>query len=1046
MRLLEFSSSSGFSPGGREMLSNGKRQQFLQWSKTKGNWGRILFGSFLAALGFAGPAFGGSVKPVDHSKGIQFQRPPLRFEINEGQIDPWVRFMARDRDGVAYLTSDGAVFQIARSVGSAELKPRFKKASYTSETRLFESSFVRMKTVGANPNPRVIGLDRLPGVTNYFIGNDPAKWRTNVSGYAKVKYEGVYPGIDLVYYDNGEGGLEYDFIVAPNADPKQIALSIQDAQSVEVDPSGDLVISAATGTIRKPAPKVYQEIDGKRQEIAAGYRLLDPRHSSLSTRHSSPRPSTLAPQLVAFALGAYDPNKPLVIDPQILYATYLGGSSTSTVANEGARGVAVDAQGSVYVVGVTISTNFPTKNPAQNVLKGFSNAFVTKLDANGQLVYSTYLGGSGFDEGTVIKVDDTGAAYVGGTTGSIDFPTVNPALSRGGRNDGFITKLSPSGSQIVYSTYLGGTDNDSVADLAIDAQKNVFVVGNIAPALGVPANDFPTVNPIQATHAGGVRDGFTSIIDASGSLRFSTYLGGDGDDFFQSLNVNPFNGTVYLTFFSNSTNFPNGSSSLVTPQAAGRPKSGRMKLDLNNYKDYLFMVGRAEEEFINDPSLDEFYKGEVEYYVDVYAKGIIAAARNERNTSNELPPTLANAEQLQTLGGLDVRLSSVDENLNITKHIFFGGSGEDTVSALALKGAVYITGNTRSTDLPVVNPIQATPSGGNTSFEGFLAVFAPGTLQPVFATYLGGTGMEFLNGVTVDAQGNIYVVGETFGGFPNPTPGAIQPQLSGRTDAFIIKISPVEIPDDVLLVSSVLPSSRSVQVGTPATAFATMINAGQSTATSCSVAPITNIPANFLYQTTDPATNQVIGTPNTAVNVAGGAAQSYVLAFTPTAAFPPTDVQLSFDCTNSNPAPVNSGLNTLLLSASNTPVPDIVALAAANAGIVDIPGTNGTGVFAVATVNVGASAGITASADTGTAVLPVNVFLCETNPANGQCISGIGPSVSTTINANATPTFGIFVQGNGNVPFDPAGNRIFVRFKDGGGVTRGSTSVAVRTQ
>ena len=458
---------------------------------------RIICGGF----NLDRPQFRGFGGIADHSKGIQFQRPPLRFEVNEGQTDPQARFTARDRDGVAYLTSDGAVFQISRSVGTS--KPQFKKASYTAETRGFESSFVRMKAVGGNPNARAVGIDRLPGVTNYFIGNDPAKWRTNVAGYAKVKYESVYPGIDLVYYDNGEGRLEYDFIVAPGADPKQIALSIEDAQSVEVDPSGDLVISAVTGTIRKPSPKVYQEIDGKRQEITAGYRLLDT------------RPSTPDTQMIAFSLGAYDRNKPLIIDPQILYATYLGGSSTSTVANEGARGVAVDAQGSVYVVGVTISTNFPTKNPAQNVLKGFSNAFVTKLDASGQLVYSTYLGGSGFDEGTVIKVDDTGAAYVGGTTSSIDFPTVNPARPRGGRNDGFITKLSPSGSQIVYSTYLGGTDNDSVADLAIDAQKNVFVVGNIAPALGVPANDFPTVNPIQATHGGGFRDGFMAVFNST---------------------------------------------------------------------------------------------------------------------------------------------------------------------------------------------------------------------------------------------------------------------------------------------------------------------------------------------------------------------------------------------------------------------------------------------------------------------------------------------------------------------------------------------------
>ena len=169
---------------------------------------------------------------------------------------------------------------------------------------------------------------------------------------------------------------------------------------------------------------------------------------------------------------------------------------------------------------------------------------------------------------------------------------------------------------------------------------------------------------------------------------------------------------------------------------------------------------------------------------------------------------------------------------------------------------------------------------------------------------------------------------------------------------------------------------------------------------------------------------------------------------TPTAPFPPTEVQFSFSCANSDPAPINVGLNTLLLSASATPVPDIVALAATttNDGIVNVPGTNGTGAFAVATVNVGASGSITASADTGNATLPVNIFLCQTNPTTGQCISAIGPSVTTTINANTTPTFGIFVQGSGNVPFDPAANRIFVRFRDGGNVTRGSTSVAVRTQ
>jgi hypothetical protein len=264
---------------------------------------------------------------------------------------------------------------------------------------------------------------------------------------------------------------------------------------------------------------------------------------------------------------------------------------------------------------------------------------------------------------------------------------------------------------------------------------------------------------------------------------------------------------------------------------------------------------------------------------------------------------------------------------------------------------------------------------------------------------------------------------------------------AGRADA----LSAVQ---SFALVAAVLPSSRSVQVGTTATAFATIINAGSVMATGCGLSLLTSLPVTFAYQTTDPATNQVTGSPNTPVDISAGAAQSFVFALTPSAAIAPTDVQLSFGCTNTNPAPISSGLNTLLFSASDMPVPDIVALTATltNDGIVNLPGTNGAGAFAVATVNMGASASITASADTGVAVLPGVVNICETNPANGQCISAINASVTTQINANATPTFGIFVQGSGNVPFDPAANRVFVRFKDGGGVTRGSTSVAVRTQ
>lgn len=266
----------------------------------------------------------------------------------------------------------------------------------------------------------------------------------------------------------------------------------------------------------------------------------------------------------------------------------------------------------------------------------------------------------------------------------------------------------------------------------------------------------------------------------------------------------------------------------------------------------------------------------------------------------------------------------------------------------------------------------------------------------------------------------------------------------GRADA----LSAVQSPTGLALVAALLPISRSVVVGTSATAFATMIAIGSGTATGCTIAPLTSVTATFAYQATNPATNQVIGTPNTPVDIPGGGFQTFVVSFTPTAPFSPTDINLTFTCTNTAPALVVSGLTTLLLSASSTPTPDIVALAATlnSDGIVNIPPATGSGVFAVATANVGASGAITASADTGGTSLPVTLLLCQTNPATGACLASPAGSVTTQIAANATPTFGIFVAGTAPVPFDPAKSRIFVRFTDAGAMTRGATSVAVRTQ
>jgi hypothetical protein len=240
-----------------------------------------------------------------------------------------------------------------------------------------------------------------------------------------------------------------------------------------------------------------------------------------------------------------------------------------------------------------------------------------------------------------------------------------------------------------------------------------------------------------------------------------------------------------------------------------------------------------------------------------------------------------------------------------------------------------------------------------------------------------------------------------------------------------------------------------VQVGKTATFFGTMINGSSDTsATNCTIAPTTPLSASFFFQTTDYSTNNTTGSANTPVTIAPGTPQGFLLGFTPTAAFDPTDVSFSFTCTNAPPAPTYKGVNTLLLSSAQTPTSDIIALSATitGDGIVDIPGTAGAGAFVVATANVGAAGTITALANAGMSNLPVTITICQTNPISGQCLSAPTASVSTAIGAGATPTFAIFVQGNGSVPFQPAANRVFVQFQDAGGKTRGSTSVAVRTQ
>ena len=342
---------------------------------------------------------------------------------------------------------------------------------------------------------------------NYFIGNDPDKWRTNVPTYAKVQYQDVYPGVDLVYYGN-QRQLEYDLVVGPGADPAAIALSFEGVKGLRIDAQGDLVLDTPGGEVRQHKPLVYQEVDGVRREIAGAYVLN-------------------AERQVGFQVAAYDASQPLIIDPVLVYSTYLGGGGG------GGHGIAVDASGNAYVTGFTASTDFPTASPFQGTFGGLILiAFVTQLDAAGSaLVYSTYLGGSGFivfDQGTGIAVDASGNAYVTGNTNSTDFPTASPFQPAFGGGsfpgDAFVTKFNAAGSALVYSSYLGGTGTDAGQDIALDTAGNAYVSGV------TDSTDFPTASPFQAANAGS-DDAFVTKFNAAGSdLVYSTYLGGSGDE------------------------------------------------------------------------------------------------------------------------------------------------------------------------------------------------------------------------------------------------------------------------------------------------------------------------------------------------------------------------------------------------------------------------------------------------------------------------------------------------------------------------------------
>ncbi len=394
---------------------------------------------------------------------------PLAFEANRGQSDGRVQFLARGNGYALFLTGQETVLK---------LRP------HEAESQSSKSAVIRMKLPGAKTSPKIVGLHPLPGKSNYFLGNDPNRWQTGVESFAQVKYEAVYPGVDLIWYGN-QRQLEYDFVVAPGARTETIKIVFEGAQKLKLAEDGSLILRAEGRKARMLKPLAWQEIDGQRREVPCDYRLKG--------------------NQVRFQLGKYDVSHPLVIDPVLVYSTFIGGAGFDE-----AYGVAVDGQGNAYLAGITDSADFPSNSPIQPTKGAVSEAFVMKLNPAGNaVVYAAWLGGGSSDAANKIAVDGSGEVVITGTTSSTDFPLKNALQPmRAGGVEAFVARLNASGSELVYSTLLGGSGNEAAGSVAIDASGNVYVSGN------TDSWDFPLMNPLQAAKQGSA---FYSSSDAGGN-------------------------------------------------------------------------------------------------------------------------------------------------------------------------------------------------------------------------------------------------------------------------------------------------------------------------------------------------------------------------------------------------------------------------------------------------------------------------------------------------------------------------------------------------
>src|SRR3989454_3552691 len=852
----------------------------------------------------------------DRAAKAAYLRQPLSFEANQGQADSRVKFISRGRGYTLFLTSTDAVLSLRKPKSLRDLGGPPQRSA--NPRVLLESSdggemhdtlprgvAVRMHLACSSSAAKISPLDELPGKSNYFVGRDPQKWHTNVPTFGRVHYQNVYRGVDLVYHGNQQE-LEYDFVVAPGADLKKIIVEIdsgpenseeksQATSKLRIDQNGDLVVPTAEGELRYLKPVAYQP-----SSIGAEAREFLEAHYVLKGSGQ-----------IGFEVAPYDKARPLVIDPVLTYSTFTAGSS-----NDLALAIAVDSSGAAYITGSTNSTDYPitmgapatgcgTDGNCNGSLQN-TDVFVTKLNSTGSaLVYSTYLGGSFDEQGQAIAVDASGNAYVTGYTRSYDFPvTVGAAqttcgpyvasnfvtcasstgsncagapsvegFSTGSLIDVFVTKLNPSGSALVYSTFLGGTGNDNATGIAVNAAGQAYVAGSTdsqqqegyvrngaCPSTSGYSTSYPTTSsgfmaapPISATPAGSPFPSFQpsavfSKLSADGkSLLYSTYFGSGGPALHNGANAVAVDSSdkAYVVGFTNSATFPTTSGVFQQTVAGPNPNSA------------CGSQSPCRDAFVAkfDPSMSG--AGSLVYSTLLGGSGEDAAlgvtvdsAGNAYVTGNAGFNSAPSSDFPTTLGAFQTSCPSscLGDKLFVTKlnptatglvySTFLGGNGGDDENsnpiALDSSGRAYIAGGTSSSNFPTANAIQSSLPGVASAFVTLLNASGSGV---DFSTYFGGTQAQAVaTGVALDGSDNIYVVGYTGDpSFPT-TSGAFQTtctkcsnpnnrgnagfvfkislQLTATTTTIISSANPSVFGQSVMFTATVTPSGSGTPSGT----------------------------------------------------------------------------------------------------------------------------------------------------------------------------------------------------------------------------------------